>query len=352
MIAMIPHALVAAGMDLPLPEAARSYAGYMAGTFAFMMIVVLARNVFPALDCSSLPVYVLLAAVPLNGLLNAVLMYGWFALPAMGLAGAGASSLAVAMFMAALLAAYACFAPRLKACRIAHSSIAPHSFPGSVPPREMFLVGAAALCETGVFLLSTMMIGFYEMNSVASHIAVFRMVAITYVLSTGIGQAITIHAARAGNGSARLASLEWSALLVTIAAGPVMMVLVNAVPAFVVSIMGMDGARIQQLAPVAGISVFAIVPTLAIRGFLRAVSDSFAPAAMGVLGYWCVGFPAMLFLAGPAGYGACGVWAGLALGTSATAAALIAYYGWKKVRQRRDRSAEAPWLELPAPAGE
>lgn len=352
LIAAVPAALLTAGMALPLPEAAQSYAGYMAATFAFMMIVALARNVFPAMDFGSLPVYVLLAAVPLNGLLNAILMYGWFGLPAMGLAGAGASSMAVAAFMAVLFAAFACLAPRLKGIRIVPNALASRWFPEYVPPREMFLVGGVALCETGVFLLSTMMIGFYEMEAVASHIAVFRTVAITYTIATGVGQAITIHAARAGGDAYRFRTLEWSALLVAVAGGPLVMATVNFVPASIFAVMDMDGSRISEIAPYAGISVFAIVPALVIRGFLRAIPDSFAPAIIGFFGYWCAGFPAMLYLAGPAGYGASGVWSGLAAGTTVTAAALIAYYSWRKFLERRTRPVISRWLALPAPAGE
>ena len=86
-IASIPAALGAAGMHLPLPQATQTYAHFMAGTFGFMVIVILARNAFPALDRGSLPVYVLSAAVPLNALFNALLMYGWLGFPERGLAG-------------------------------------------------------------------------------------------------------------------------------------------------------------------------------------------------------------------------------------------------------------------------
>jgi MATE family multidrug resistance protein len=336
-------------MDLPLPEAARTYASYMAGTFALMMIVILARNVFPALDCGSLPVYVLSAAVPLNAILNAVLMYGWFGLPEMGLAGAGASSMAIAFFMAILFAAYVTIAPRMKGLGVTRLIAGISWYPAFVSPGEMFFVGAASLCETGVFLISTMMIGFFEISAISSHIAVFRMVAVTYVLTTGIGQAITIHAARRATRSAALSSLELSALLVAIIIGPAVMALVNIVPASIFASLELDGSKIAQIAPHAAISVCAMVPTLMIRGFLRAVSDSIAPAIIGVFGYWFVGFPSMLYLAGHAGHGAAGVWYGLAIGTVATAAMFMAYFIWKRVLADRFRPATEGLVALASP---
>lgn len=352
LIALIPSGLLMAGMALPLPDAARAYASYMAGAFPFMMIVVLARNVFPALECSSLPVYVLSAAVPLNGFLNAALMYGWFGFPAMGLPGAGASSMTVTAFMAILFAVYACFSHRFKDFALAHYSAGRSWIPKFVAPREIFLVGAVALCETGVFLISTMMIGFLDMEAVAAHVAVFRMVAISYAISTGIGQAITIHAAKEESGSAHMRTLERSALLLSFAGGPILMALVLIVPEAIFDVTGMDGRRIPAISLFAGISVFAIVPALAIRGFLRASSDSFAPAIIGVAGYWGIGFPAMLLFAALAGLGASGVWAGLALGTAATSVALVIYYSRRKYRERIAGRGEMPWLSTMVAVGD
>jgi MATE family multidrug resistance protein len=219
-----------------------------------------------------------------------------------------------------------------------------------VTPREMFFVGAASLCETGIFLISTMMIGFFEMNAVASHIAVFRMVAVTYVLSTGIGQAITIHAARRASRPAAMSSLESSALLVAIVSGPMVMALVYFVPASIFTLLALDDSKIAQIAPFAAISICAMVPTLVIRGFLRAISESVTPAIIGAFGYWFVGFPAMFLLAGPAGYGVVGVWCGLAIGTAVTAAIFMSYFAWKKVIAERFRKEAETWVGLASPS--
>jgi hypothetical protein len=62
--------------------------------------------------------------------------------------------------------------------------------------RAGLFTGATALCETGVFLSSTVIIAFVAIEAMPSHIIVFRAVAVTYVIGTGFAQAVTIQIAR------------------------------------------------------------------------------------------------------------------------------------------------------------
>jgi MATE family multidrug resistance protein len=104
-IAFAPHLASALGVSF-LPEVATEYAAYMAATYGVMTIVALSRSIFPAFGASRVVVIVIVAAVPLNLICDLVLMHGWFGIPAMGLAGAGAASLVVSVFMAIMLLGY------------------------------------------------------------------------------------------------------------------------------------------------------------------------------------------------------------------------------------------------------
>ena len=148
--------LLALGVHLPLPEVASEYATYMAATYGVMMIVALSRSIFPAFGGGMVVLVVIVAAVPLNLVGDLVLMHGLLGIPAMGLAGAGAASLLVAVFMASLLLAYMGIAPRLRGMGIGRALFAKsRGFVAPALARAGLFTGATALCETGVYLSST-----------------------------------------------------------------------------------------------------------------------------------------------------------------------------------------------------
>jgi len=323
LIASAPHGLRTVGVALPLPDVAATYALYMAGALVLMMVVALSRSVLPAVGLGSVPLYVMAAAVPLNAFADAAFMYGWLGLPAMGLVGAGAASLVVAAGMAGTLVACLIFAPAMRSFQVARQLLAAKLTGGLA--KAGALTGAVALCETGVYLSSTAVVGFFAIDAVPAHVAVFRSVAMTYVLGTGFAQAITIHAARGIAVSGRMHNLVRAAHLLVIILGPAFFAFLMVAPNLIGAAMEVDGSEIRALTPWAGLAVCSLVPTVVSFGFLRARVDVVVPAVISLFGYWGVGFTTMIVLAGPAGLGAEGIWIGLAAGTGATALASWTY---------------------------
>ena len=332
LIALAPGALRALGLELPLQDATATYACYMAGTFALMMIVGLSRIVLPALGLGRVPLYVMAAAIPLNALADGALMYGWLGLPNMGLAGAGAASLLVAAIMAVTLLACLTLPQWMRDYKVAKYLFKPKLSLSLA--RAAALTGTTALSETGVFLSSTAIVGFVAIQAVPAHVAVFRTVAIAYVLGSGLAQAITIHVAR---GFAAASGLErpdvaHAARLCVLILGPTFFAFVLVGSRGMGALMGVEPQAIGPLAPWAALAVVSMVQTGTTYGFLRARLDVTKPAIISLLGYWGVGFTAMLGLAGAAGLGAIGIWMGLAFGSAATALGSWIY------RQRGDRA--------------
>src|SRR5204862_3788342 len=54
-------------------------------------------------------------------------------------------------------------------------------------------------------------------------------------------------------------------------------------------------------------------------GALRGYRDTMVPMLLATFGYWCIGFAACWLFAFPLGYGAVGLWWGLALGLAVVA---------------------------------
>ncbi len=323
LIASAPYGLRALGVELPLPELAATYALYMAGALVLMMVVALSRSVLPAVGLGSIPLYVMAAAVPLNAFADASFMYGWLGLPAMGLVGAGAASLVVVAGMAGTLVACLILAPAMRSFQVARQLVAAKMTGGLA--KAGALTGAVALCETGVYLSSTAVVGFFAIDAVPAHVAVFRSVAMTYVLGTGFAQAITIHAARGIALSGRLHDLVRAAHLLVLILGPAFFAFLMVAPNLIGAAMEVDGSGIRALTLWAGLAVCSLVPTVVSFGFLRARVDVVVPAIISLFGYWGVGFTTMIVLAGPVGLGAEGIWVGLTAGTAATALASWTY---------------------------
>jgi MATE family multidrug resistance protein len=326
-IVSAPQLLQTLGVDLPLPGVAAEYAAYMAATYAVMTIVALSRSIFPAFGASRVIVVIIVAAVPINFLCDLVLMHGWFGLPAMGLAGAGAASLVVAVFMALMLLTYMGAAPKLRGVDIRRALF------GHVPAKRMLALarsalftGAAALCETGVFLASTVVIAFVAIDAMGSHVVVFRALAITYVIGTGFAQAVTIGIARslARADSEAEKRVRRAAVLGMGALALAFLVLMLALPV-AGGALGFDTRAVVALAPCAAVAVFSLVPSAVAFGILKAREDVAVPSLINLAGYWGVGFGAMVLLAGSLDLGAVGIWAALAAGATASATGLWAY---------------------------
>ena len=324
-ILLAPHALLAGGVDLPLPEVATEYAAYMAATYAVMMVVALSRSIFPAFGSGGMVLAVMLAAVPLNLVADIALMHGRWGLPAMGMAGAGAASLLVALFMAAALLAYLAMAPRLRGIGISRAVIARGGrFVAPALARAALFTGGTALCETGVYLSSTVVVAFVAIEAVPAHILVFRTVAVTYVIGTGFAQAVTIHLARHIEAGADALHLTRAALVGT---GILGLIFLGAMLALPLSrgLTGIDSGLLADLTPWGAVAVCNLVPAVVAFGILRARADVAVPSLISLIGYWGVGFGLIVLLSGPLGYGVVGIWAGLSIGTTATAAGLWLY---------------------------
>ena len=73
-------------------------------------------------------------------------------------------------------------------------------------------------------------------------------------------------------------------------------------------------------------------------GAIRGLNDGRTTLLIGLSGYWCVGAPLAWLLAFVLGWGAAGVWWGLAAGLAVTASGLVLGFQWKTARlQQADR---------------
>jgi MATE family multidrug resistance protein len=163
----------------------------MGFTFIAMLGVNLLHYILSAHSRTKTVFYASALALPLNALGNYALMFGHFGLPALGLAGAGWSSLFAASFMFSFL---------LLTITKHHYAKHYHLFTrpqlNAKTLKEIIHVGLpigiSNLGEMGVFLLVTVIMGRFGAEAVAAHIVALRVAGVIYAIPLGYAQAATV----------------------------------------------------------------------------------------------------------------------------------------------------------------
>ncbi len=275
---------------------------------------------------------VTLVAIAINALGNYGLMFGNFGLPRLELVGAGISSALVDCFAATALLGFVLTDRRFRRyhvlARIWRTDWARF--------REIFRVGlpiaGTVLAEIGLFLGSSLLLGWLGEAQLAGHAVAIQCAAIAYMIPYGLGQAATVRvglAAGAGDavaaGRAGWIALAWGcgfmvlpALAFWLSARPLVGVFLDlsdpanrAAVDFAIAFLGI--AAVFQL--VDGAQCIA-------SGALRGLKDTRIPMLLACVSYWLVGYGAAMVFGFQLGWGGVGVWVGLAFGLATAAFAL------------------------------
>jgi MATE family multidrug resistance protein len=313
------------------PGLATNIAAFLAairwGAPAFLVFAVL-RSVMSAASRVRPVMIVLLLCVPANVTLNWVLIYGHFGLPELGIVGSGCSTAIVQWLMMLSLAAYTMLEPGRNRLRPTLP------FPGEF--RRILRVGlpisGLLALEIGVFNVAGILMGVLGPDALGAHQLVLNIISLTFMIPLGLGQAATVRVAfQLGAGQRQAASF---ACLAAMALGAVVMVaavvVLLLVPREIVGVyldlaapanQGVIAIALQLLLIAAFFQVFDGAQAIA-AGALRGYRDTAMPMAIAALGYWGIGFVGGWVLAFPLGYGAAGMWLGLAFGLAVVAGLL------------------------------
>lgn len=308
--------LGAFGIEPVLLDRGEGYARAMTLTLLPMLAAGLLRTRLVAAERAGALFRVTLMAVPLNAVLNAVLMFGIGGWPGWGLTGAGLSSFVVACFTLAVFARLARSSGDTGALEIPDRRTVAEIMRLGVP------IGIATLSEVGVFLGATLFIATLSVADAAAHVLAIRVSGVAFAVSIGLLQATTVRVARADRDPARQRAIAGTSLrlagcaalllaaIVALAAAPLSLTLSGEAAGIAVVLLGL----------VAASELFG-APGAAATGLLRALRITRDPMAISLLGNWLIAAPVGVFLATAMGLGAIGVWIGLAAG-SATASVL------------------------------
>ncbi|GAB4355822.1 MAG: MATE family efflux transporter [Oricola sp.] len=321
--------LLAAGQE---PEIAALSGDYMRIAQWAMFPTLLAQGLRAFLSAIERPRIIFwstAAGAVLNGLLNWALIFGNWGAPELGVRGAAIASLGTTTLTLAILAAYVTGNRRAAEYEI----FARFWRPDWPDLREVLRIGLpiaiTILAEVGIFVFSSVMMGWLGVVPLAAHGIAIQLASIAFMVPMGMSQAATVRVGRAfGSGDAVALNRAAGSVMAVCAAFAVTSgLLFWTIPESLIALF------LDNSTPEAPDVVAYAVPLLTIAalfqlfdgaqvvgaGLLRGLKDTRVPMWLAIASYWVVGFTLAYGLGFVAGLGGIGVWCGLAAGLAVAA---------------------------------
>lgn len=288
------------------------------------------RNYVSALSQPRPVMVIILFGTVLNAIGNYVLMFGKLGLPALGLGGIGYASALSLWSMFAAIALYVSVQQPFKA----HGIFLTVFSAGWKSMRDLIRVGVPigtfAIAETGLFAVTTVLIGQMGATTLAAHQIALQTAAITFMVPLGTSFATTVRVGQLyGQGNlprARLAGYVGISLGALFMGLMALVVWIMPAPIVGLFIDLRDPANqpvvelAKQLLGVAAMFQIADGIQVCAAGALRGLKDTYVPMLIGVVAYWGVGLTSGYLLS--QSFGAVGLWWGLALGLAVASVVL------------------------------
>lgn len=282
--------------------------------------------------------WITLAGLPVNILLNWMLIFGHLGAPEMGVAGSALASLIVNALQLAGLLGYALWLPLARRYNLMQRFWRPDWSAFFSLLRLGLPIGMAIVAEVALFAGTNIMMGWIGTVELAAHGIALQIASVAFMFHLGLSNAATIRAGEAfGRGDlVSLRRVAQAVIILSLAFALVVIAIFIAWPAQLVQLYldPENPASASILSVAVGLMFWAAVFQLAdalqviMQGLLRGVQDTRVPLLLAVIGYWGVGMTCCYLFAFTFGMGAPGLWIGLLAGLSAASVLLyLRFYG-------------------------
>jgi multidrug resistance protein, MATE family len=285
------------------------------------------RSFIDALGKTKVTMFVTLTALPINVVLNYLLIYGKFGFPELGGVGSGYAS-AITYWFITLIAVFII----IKNEPFSSYAVFHRFYKISLSKWKEILkigvpIGFSIFFETSIFAAVTLFMSKFDTATIASHQSAMNFSSLLYMVPLSIAMALTIVVGfEVGAGRYRDAK-EYSWLGVSLA------VTMSIVGGFFLFLFRNDIAGIYTDDPdvlklTAHFLLYAMFFQLSdaiqapVQGALRGYKDVNITFLMTLISYWIIGLPFGYYLANHTDWGAFGYWIGLISGLAAGAICL------------------------------
>jgi MATE family multidrug resistance protein len=299
------------------------------------------RSFFAALQRPLWALIATAATILFNISANWILVFGHLGSPALGLRGSGLATALSNVFLFVLLACIVAFHPKFRR----YSTFG--NFWRADWPRFFKLwrlglpIGAALAFEITVFNAAVFLVGQFGTAAIAAHVIAIQVGSITFMVPQGLSQAATVRVGQARGAGDRdgITRAGWTAFALAVTFMSSMSLLILAAPDLLIGgfidTTEESNALVVQTATsfLLCVAVFQVADGAqsVAAGMLRGLQDTRVPMLYAALGYWGFGMPLGLLFAFQLGFGALGVWIGLAAGLVAVAPVML----WRWMRRDR-----------------
>ncbi len=280
--------------------------------------------------------------MPIAAFSNWIFMYGNWGAPEMGVAAVGLGGSFVALLHLIIIIVYVQWVPELRRYRIFQRLM---HVDGRMM-KELFTVGIpiamAYLFETGLFFTVTFLMGVIATDALSAHNVVLNVCAVSFMIPYALSQAATVRVGYAVGAGQPEAARRAGYVAVWLGVGWMMLAASTMllVPGFLTSIyldlsLPENASAVELAASLFVIAaIFQIVDGTQVttQGALRGLKDTTVPMVICGLGYWVFGLGSGLTMGFWTGFGAKGLWWGLAVGLAVSATLL--FLRWRRLSGR------------------
>lgn len=277
--------------------------------------------------------WIMLSANVLNIVGNAILIYGLCGAPALGVTGAGVSTLASRVFMVAAFVWVFAWRRAYRPYRSGYRRTPYNRRDFATLNRMGWLVGLQMGQETALFSLSGVMVGWLGTAALAAHQVVASISTLGYTVYYGVGSAVSVRVSNYfGRGElreVRRATMAGVHLLAVLAAGVSAVFLLSRHDIGSVYTSSAEvTAIVSSLMVILVFYQFGDALQIIYANVLRGMSDVGSMAVISFVGYFLVALPASYVCGFVLDWGIEGIWTGYPVGLTLTGAMLCVRYYW------------------------
>ncbi len=325
------------GQEPTISEQAGIYLSIVGFGILPALLVMVLKSYLAALERTQVVLWITLAAVGLNILVNYVYIFGNLGAPELGIRGAAIASLVVNFASLLALMGYAALATP------EHTLFKRFWRPDWEALRQVTRLGwpisLTSLAEAGLFAASTVMVGWLGKVPLAAHGIALQISSITFMVHLGLSNAATVRAGQAFGRKDRegLAGGAKAALILSAVFALSTVAVFLTLPETMIGLFmsptepERDSVLAVGVGFLAAAALFQLMDAAQVMalGLLRGVQDTRVPMVIAAVSYWIIGVPASYLLGFILGFGGIGVWLGLAIGLAFAAVLLLSrFWGW------------------------
>ncbi|GAB3224840.1 MATE family efflux transporter [Algoriphagus aestuariicola] len=286
--------------------------------------------------------YITIFANLVNVFLNWVLIWGEFGFPQMGLNGAGVATLVSRILMMLMMGSYILFSTRYKKYHF-RLSLPGASFPMISRILKIGIpTGFQFIFEVSAFSTAAIMMGWIGVNALAGHQIALNLASVSYMMATGLATAGMIRVSnQVGRGDMKAMREAGLVVFGMVAVFMLASALIFFSFRYFLPTLYIDDTEVIALSAsllvIAGLFQVSDGIQAVGLGVLRGLEDVKVPTIVTLMAYWVLGLPLGYFLAFTLGMGAHGIWYGLLIGLTITAALLLYRFATLSKRQMAEK---------------